>query len=504
MPIAETNPASSSHPLLYQQKTTQATFQPNQMNLSSNTLSSNTAPAAKPSTAHHSGAAAKLNVIDVTMHFGREYYTMLSREPERLHCFYSKQSSLLHAEEDDLETSVCVGLEEINQRIIGMGFGGARVVVSSIDCQPSMNGGILVTVVGSMHMRSGTVKKFIQTFFLAEQPNGYFVLNDILRFLSPQENLLAPSAPAISSPITPEETTRTIHQQQQQPSHQYQQPQQPVVSPQPEPKEEPVTAPAATTPVKSSTSASKTVKPAGKGKRESAVEAPQTPSAAEETAAAADTTTSSPSSWAALAAVQQNKWGSGVVATAKGPVVSVAVEEDSGKQSFSNNNNNNNNRVNYRTGNNRRPSGRRESNSDQPTDTPADQQRPKPQRNSAYVPKTNYDPSKSLYISGLKGDVDREQLRAVFLAVSTSSKLVSFEVVPTKGIAFVEYDQTEAANAALSAGLHYNGHPMQVELRRAPKTFTNFRPNDRPGGYQRRQSPGVGHRRQESSEEGQQ
>ena len=26
-------------------------------------------------------------------------------------------------------------------------------------------------------------RKFVQTFFLAEQPNGYFVLNDIFRFL---------------------------------------------------------------------------------------------------------------------------------------------------------------------------------------------------------------------------------------------------------------------------------------------------------------------------------
>jgi hypothetical protein len=34
-----------------------------------------------------------------------------------------------------------------------------------------------------MSNRGETWRKFVQTFFLAEQPNGYFVLNDIFRFL---------------------------------------------------------------------------------------------------------------------------------------------------------------------------------------------------------------------------------------------------------------------------------------------------------------------------------
>jgi hypothetical protein len=34
-----------------------------------------------------------------------------------------------------------------------------------------------------MSNRGEPWRKFVQTFFLAEQPNGYFVLNDIFRFL---------------------------------------------------------------------------------------------------------------------------------------------------------------------------------------------------------------------------------------------------------------------------------------------------------------------------------
>lgn len=38
-----------------------------------------------------------------------------------------------------------------------------------------------------MSNKSGPWKKFAQTFFLAEQPNGYFVLNDIFRYLKDEE-----------------------------------------------------------------------------------------------------------------------------------------------------------------------------------------------------------------------------------------------------------------------------------------------------------------------------
>ena len=52
-----------------------------------------------------------------------------------------------------------------------------------MDAQSSANGGIIIQVIGEMSNRGEPWRKFAQTFFLAEQPNGYFVLNDIFRFL---------------------------------------------------------------------------------------------------------------------------------------------------------------------------------------------------------------------------------------------------------------------------------------------------------------------------------
>ncbi len=38
-------------------------------------------------------------------------------------------------------------------------------------------------VTGVIQLKNGPPTHFVQTFFLAVQPNGYFILNDVLRFL---------------------------------------------------------------------------------------------------------------------------------------------------------------------------------------------------------------------------------------------------------------------------------------------------------------------------------
>lgn len=48
----------------------------------------------------------------------------------------------------------------------------------------SWNGGVLVMVSGSVQMKNlNRMRKFVQTFFLAPQEKGYFVLNDIFHFV---------------------------------------------------------------------------------------------------------------------------------------------------------------------------------------------------------------------------------------------------------------------------------------------------------------------------------
>ena len=73
--------------------------------------------------------------------------------------------------------------KEIHNKITSIGFEDCKVFIHSVDAQSSANGGIIIQVIGEMSNRGEPWRKFVQTFFLAEQPNGYFVLNDIFRFL---------------------------------------------------------------------------------------------------------------------------------------------------------------------------------------------------------------------------------------------------------------------------------------------------------------------------------
>ncbi|KAJ3316136.1 hypothetical protein HDU93_004588, partial [Gonapodya sp. JEL0774] len=114
--------------------------------------------------------------------FVQEFYTFLNKNPEKLHNFYNKKSYFIHGTEAQT-VKLCHGTQEIHQRITELDFQDCKVLVSNVDSQASINGGILVQVLGELSNRGRPSQKFAQTFFLAEQPSGYFVLNDIFRFL---------------------------------------------------------------------------------------------------------------------------------------------------------------------------------------------------------------------------------------------------------------------------------------------------------------------------------
>lgn len=124
------------------------------------------------------------NVVpsEVGWQFVPQYYTYVNKSPDRLHCFYNKTSTFIHGTEGE-DGTPCYGQQEIHNKITSIGFEDCKVFIHSVDAQSSANGGIIIQVIGEMSNRSEPWRKFVQTFFLAEQPNGYFVLNDIFRFL---------------------------------------------------------------------------------------------------------------------------------------------------------------------------------------------------------------------------------------------------------------------------------------------------------------------------------
>jgi len=72
--------------------------------------------------------------------------------------------------------------EAINDKIKELAFQDCKVRVTNVDSQVSGEN-IVIQVVGAMSNNSQPSRKFVQTFVLATQTNGYFVLNDIFRYL---------------------------------------------------------------------------------------------------------------------------------------------------------------------------------------------------------------------------------------------------------------------------------------------------------------------------------
>ncbi|KAE8367422.1 hypothetical protein BDV27DRAFT_72998 [Aspergillus caelatus] len=135
---------------------------------------------------------------EVGWYFVEQYYTNMSRSPDKLHLFYSRRSQLVFGTEAE-SVPVAVGQKAINEKIKQLDFQDCKVRVLNVDSQASFDN-ILISVIGEISNKSEPSRKFIQTFVLAEQPNGYYVLNDIFRYLVDEEDIVneepAPAAPA--------------------------------------------------------------------------------------------------------------------------------------------------------------------------------------------------------------------------------------------------------------------------------------------------------------------
>lgn len=147
-----------------------------------------------------SSAASEIPKDEVGWYFVEQYYTTLSRSPDKLYLFYNKRSQFVSGTEED-KVNVCVGQKAINDRIKELDFHDTKVRVTNVDSQGS-DQNIVIQVIGEISNKGQPHKRFVQTFVLAEQTNGYFVLNDIFRYLAeePEEEeelQQDPAAPAI-------------------------------------------------------------------------------------------------------------------------------------------------------------------------------------------------------------------------------------------------------------------------------------------------------------------
>lgn len=161
----------------------------NAYNYATNNAAAAQPPAATPSVSASTTsatAAPEISKDEVGWYFVEQYYTTLSRSPEKLYLFYNKRSQFVSGQETD-KVAVCVGQRAINDKIRELDFQDCKVRVTNVDSQAS-DSNIVIQVIGEISNKSQPHKKFTQTFVLATQTNGYFVLNDIFRYLVEEED----------------------------------------------------------------------------------------------------------------------------------------------------------------------------------------------------------------------------------------------------------------------------------------------------------------------------
>jgi len=144
---------------------------------------------------------------EVGWYFVEQYYTTMSRSPEKVHLFYNKRSQFVSGNETE-KVEVCVGQRSINERIKELDFSECKVRVTNVDSQAS-DDHIVIQVIGEISNKSAPHKKFTQTFVLAAQTNGYFVLNDIFRYIIEEED----EAEATEEPAAVEESAPAAAQE---------------------------------------------------------------------------------------------------------------------------------------------------------------------------------------------------------------------------------------------------------------------------------------------------
>lgn len=97
--------------------------------------------------------------------------------------------------------------QAINEKILSLDYGKLSADITSVDAQDSYNGGVFVLVTGHLIGIDNLRRKFTQSFFLAPQDPGYFVLNDVFRYVDDagQQNGNQALVDGVEGPLTPEQ-----------------------------------------------------------------------------------------------------------------------------------------------------------------------------------------------------------------------------------------------------------------------------------------------------------
>lgn len=126
--------------------------------------------------------------------FVEQYYHILHQSPELVHKFYQDSSILSRPDSNGLMNSVTT-MQAIDEKIQSLDYKNYKAEIKTADAQDSHQAGVIVLVTGCLTGKDNIKRKFAQTFFLAPQEKGYFVQNDVFRYIEESAPLETTSAP---------------------------------------------------------------------------------------------------------------------------------------------------------------------------------------------------------------------------------------------------------------------------------------------------------------------
>ncbi|KAK4477569.1 hypothetical protein RD792_016802 [Penstemon davidsonii] len=119
--------------------------------------------------------------------FVEQYYHILHHSPELVHRFYQDTSVLSRPDPNGLMTTVTT-MKSINDKICSLDYKNYKAEIKTADAQDSYEDGVIVLVTGCLTGKDNLRRKFTQSFFLAPQDKGYYVLNDVFRYVEEIES----------------------------------------------------------------------------------------------------------------------------------------------------------------------------------------------------------------------------------------------------------------------------------------------------------------------------
>ncbi|KAH6658861.1 nuclear transport factor 2 [Plectosphaerella plurivora] len=119
------------------------------------------------------------NFEEVAKQFVEFYYNQFDSDRKGLANLYRDQSMLT------FESASVLGVSPIVEKLSGLPFEKVKHQVSTLDSQPTVEGGILILITGQLLVdEEQRPMNFSQTFQLMRDPSGnYFVFNDIFKLV---------------------------------------------------------------------------------------------------------------------------------------------------------------------------------------------------------------------------------------------------------------------------------------------------------------------------------